>query len=155
MGRHHGWSRLPRRQPHAQETHGYGAQAMQGGPPARPSRTAWLLAGLGALVWSLLAWLGYGLADGILRWLASSVGTVVEGGRGLAGAAGVGREVGAAIDAVQLSGVLGWLISLLAVVLKPAIVLVWGLGVAALLAAPVLLPRLAGRFGRHGGWNRH
>lgn len=160
MGRHQGWSRYPARQSHPSEPFGYGTPPPQAGPPAGPSGKVWLLAGLGVLVWSLLAWVGYGLADGILRWLASNVGTVVEGGRGLAGAAGVGKEVGAAIEAVQLAGVLGWLVSLLALVLKPAIVLAWGLGVLALLAAPLLLPRLlrfglARRFGGHGSWGRH
>ncbi|WP_198672091.1 hypothetical protein [Pseudogemmobacter bohemicus] len=103
---------------------------------------------VGIVVWSLLAWVGYSLADPLLAWLGAAVLGVAEGGRGLAVAVG-GQPAGAAMDMVNAGGLAAQAMALLQLLVKPAIVLIWLLGIVALLALPFLLPlarRLASRF---------
>lgn len=101
---------------------------------------------VGLVLWSLLAWAGYALVDPILGWVAANAGLLVDGGKGLAGAVGVGKEVGVVVDNLNVSGFLGQIIALLRVVLKPAIIVVWAIGAAVLVAAPLILPKIGRLF---------
>lgn len=103
---------------------------------------------LGLVLWSLLAWIGYVVVDPVLGWVAASTGVLLDTGKSLATAAGAGNEVGAVVDSLNVSGFLGQAIALLRVVLKPAIVGIWAIGTLALIAAPVILPKL-GRLREH------
>ncbi|WP_395672821.1 hypothetical protein [Inquilinus sp.] len=117
-----------------------------GGPAlvALPRRIAWAVAAAAFALWSLLAWGAYGLADGLLGWGATNAGAVIDGGRNLASAAGVGRPVGQAADALGLEGLASGSLGLLRAVLAPAIIAVWAIGAVLLLAAPWLLSRFGG-----------
>lgn len=106
---------------------------------------------VGLVLWSLLAWAGYALVDPVLGWVASNAGLLVDGGKGLATATGVGKEVGSVVDNLNVSGFLGQAIALLRVVMKPAIIVLWAIGAVAIIAAPVILPRV----GRLLGGRRH
>lgn len=117
-----------------------------GNPPPRPRPVVWAAALATVGVWSLLAWGAYGLVDGGLAWFGGNAAVLAERGRGLAGAVGAGREFGAAVEGLNTAGALGALRS----ILKPLIVVVWAAGAVALLAAPLLLARLAGRMGFRG-----
>ncbi|NIJ43508.1 hypothetical protein FHS78_003823 [Parvibaculum indicum] len=97
---------------------------------------------VGLVLWSLLAWVGYVLVDPILGWVAASAGLLVDGGKDIATATG-GNEIGIILDNLNVSGFLGQTIALLRVVLKPAIVVVWAIGALALIAAPVILRKIA------------
>lgn len=105
----------------------------------------------GLVVWSLLAWAGYALVDPVLGWIAVNAGLLVDGGKDLAAAAGAGKEVGSIVDNVNVSGFLGQAIALLLAVAKPAIIVLWAIGAFALIAAPMILPRV----GRLLGGRRH
>lgn len=102
----------------------------------------------GMAVWSLLAWIGYSLADPLLAWLGTTVLGVAESGRGLAVAVG-GQPAGAALDIVNAGGLATQALALLQLLVKPAIVLIWLVGMMVLMALPFLLPlarRLTSRF---------
>jgi hypothetical protein len=116
-------------------------------PPA-PRSGVWIAVFVGIALWSLFAWFGYASADAVLDWLASNVGRVVEGGKDLAGAVGFGKEAGSLAERLNASGFLGQVIKLLHSIFKPLIVVVWGLGVLALLAAPLLAARVRRFSGR-------
>ncbi|MCB4824563.1 hypothetical protein [Roseicella aerolata] len=106
----------------------------------------WASALTAVAVWSLLAWGAYGLVDGGLAWFGGNAAVLAERGHGLAGAVGAGREFGAAVEGLNAAGALGALRG----ILKPLIVVIWATGAVALLAAPLLLARLAGRMGFRG-----
>lgn len=109
-------------------------------PPRRRLPIAVVLVGL--VLWSLLALAGYILADPVLDWIAASAGLLVDGGKGLATATGVGKEVGNIVDGLNVSGFLGQAIALFRVILKPTIVIVWAMGAILLIAAPAILPKI-------------
>lgn len=107
--------------------------------------------GLGAafvalVLWTLFAWVGYGLADSILAWLSSNAGVIVQSGKDAAAATGIGKDVIGAVDSAQTTGFLGGLVGLVGVVLRPLIVVVWALGAAFILAVPWLISLLRRRF---------
>lgn len=121
------------------------------GPGERPERRSasggfrsrsWIVVTIVLAVWSLIAWISYALSDAVLVWAAGSAGVLVEGGKDLATATGVGKDVGPVLDNLNISGLWGQLIALLRVILKPAIVLLWAIGAVVLIAAPVILPRV-------------
>ncbi len=130
---------------------------MAGGPvdydarPRLPRKLPMAVVLVGLVLWSLLAWVGYILVDPILGWVAANAGLLVDGGKGLATATGAGKEVGSVVDNLNVSGFLGQAIALLRVILKPAIIVLWVIGALALVAAPVILPRI----GRMLGGRRH
>ncbi|MFA6031367.1 MAG: hypothetical protein WC889_00505 [Myxococcota bacterium] len=99
---------------------------------------------VGLMVWSAIALIGYVSIDSLLGWVATIAGNVVGSGKDLATAVGVGKEQVSAVEALNVSGILGQAIILLKIIAKPAIVILWGVGVIALLAAPLILSR-AGR----------
>lgn len=97
---------------------------------------------IGLVVWSLLAWTGYVLVDPLLGWVAASAGLLLDTGKNLANITGAGKELGTLVDGLNVSGIAGQAVALLHLVLKPAIVVGWAVGALALMAAPVILPRL-------------
>lgn len=140
---------------------GHGGDEFSGWRPGNPSDSdraprmlrpiSWIVVILGLGVWSLLAWVGYALVDPVLGWVATNAGLLVDGGKDLATATGAGKEVGSAVDNLNVSGFLGQAIALLRVIVKPAIIVLWAIGALALVAAPVILPRI----GRMLGGRRH
>ncbi|MBI2719790.1 MAG: hypothetical protein HY245_11950 [Rhizobiales bacterium] len=106
---------------------------------------------VGLAAWSLVAWIGYALADPVLGWVVASAGLLVDAGKGLSTVTGIGKEVGGVVGNLDVSGLLGQAIALLRIVVKPAIVVFWAIGALALIAAPVILPRFGRLFG--GRWH--
>jgi len=101
---------------------------------------------VGLMVWSAIALIGYVSIDNLLGWVATIAGNVVGSGKDIATAVGVGKEQVGAIEALNVSGILGQAIILLKIIAKPAIVILWGIGVIALLAAPLILSRVGRLF---------
>lgn len=97
---------------------------------------------VGLILWSLFAWIGYALVDPVLSWVAANAGVLLDTGKGLAAATEAGKEVGAAVDTLNVGGLLGQAIALLRVVLKPAIVIVWAIGALLLVAAPFIISKV-------------
>lgn len=130
---------------------------MTGGPvdfdtrPLLPRKLPMAVVLAGLVLWSLLAWVGYALVDPVLGWIAANTGLLVDGGKGLATAIGVGKEAGSVVDSLNVSGFLGQAIALLRTIVKPAIIVLWAIGALALAAAPVILPRV----GRLLGGRQH
>ncbi|MBY0317894.1 MAG: hypothetical protein K2X72_04140 [Reyranella sp.] len=112
---------------------------------------SWIVVITGLAIWSLIAWIAYALVDPLLGWVAGSAGALVEGGKDLATATGAGKDIGSVLDKLNTSGLSGQGIALFRVVIKPAIVVLWAIGAVALVAAPVILPRI----GRLLGGRRH
>lgn len=112
---------------------------------------SWIVVLAGLALWSLLAWVGYALVDPALGWVVANAGLLADSGKGLATATGTGKEVGSVVDNLNVSSFSGQAIALLRVVLKPAIIVLWAIGALALIAAPLLLPRI----GRMLGGRRH
>ncbi|WP_232375852.1 hypothetical protein [Mesorhizobium comanense] len=119
--------------------------------PGRPApRTlrpfAWIAVLIGLLIWSAAAWIGYVTVDGLLGWAAKNAGIAVDSGKDFATAIGVGKEQVGAVDALNVSGLLGQAIGWLGSAAKPAIVILWGIGALALLVAPLILSRTSRLF---------
>jgi hypothetical protein len=117
-------------------------------PPSPSSTGVWIAALVGVALWTLLAWLSYASVDAVMNWLAANAGAVIEGGKDLAGAAGVGKEAGSFAERLNAGGFVAEVTKLLQVALRPAIVVVWALGVLGLLAAPLLVSRVRRMVGR-------
>lgn len=94
------------------------------------------------VVWTLIAWVGYGMVDGILAWATSNVGAIVQSGKDAAAATGIGKDVIGTIGGSQATGFLGGLIGLAGIVLRPLIVLVWMAGTVLILLGPWLVSLL-------------
>lgn len=118
-----------------------GSTSIQGGRPARPLLWGFVL--ILMVGWSLLSGLGYMLADPVLSWLGAVATGVVQNGQGVAEAYG-GKAAGEAVKALDSSGVMGQILAAAQTILKPAIIVVWGLGMLLL----ATLPKLAGAAGR-------
>lgn len=99
-------------------------------------------------VWSLLAWMAYVLVDPALDWVAATSGILVDNGKGIATATGVGEQIGNAAAGLSAAGFWGQALAFLRLVLKPGIIIVWAIGALALIAAPVILPRIGRILGR-------
>ena len=110
-------------------------------PSGQPRKLPMAIVLVGLVLWSLLAWVGYVLIDPVLGWVAASAGLLVDGGKDIATATG-GKAVGTILDNPNVSGLLGQVIALLRVVLKPAIVTVWAIGALILAAAPFVLLKI-------------
>lgn len=102
------------------------------------------------IVWSAMAFAAYGLVDGLSTWLAGNAGTIVQGGKDVAGAAGLDKNVVDMVNLGQASGFVAQLIDLARIFAKPLIVVVWVVGAAAIVAVPALLRILGRPFGRAG-----
>lgn len=134
--------------------HQYGAQGF-GAPPAlyppstaprlgRPKPILWILVFVVVALWSLAAWAAYTMADPFYGWVAASTGLLGDGAKSAATVAGAG-SIAANLD---VSGFLGQAIAFLQAVTKPVIWIVWAVGALALLAAPLIIPRIAPLLGR-------
>src|SRR5262245_7718714 len=134
----HRRSRSPQWQPSGHST--------RGSSPRRLKPAVWIGILAAMVVWSLIAWLTYLAVDPVLAWLSSSAGTVLEGSRDVVSAIG-GKPAADAVGAVSSSGLIGQLATLLHAIAKPAIVIVWVLGMLGLIAAPMILTWMA-RAGR-------
>ena len=126
-----------------------------GHPPWQPTTSGrltkaggpvvWFVIFLGLALWSFLAWIGYVSADGILNWIAGNADTVVENGKTIAGAAGVGKDAITVIEGLNLGDLAGSAIALLKIVLKPAMIVIWAIGALVVVAVSLILAK-AGRF---------
>lgn len=99
--------------------------------------------------WTLLAWAGYNLVDGLGAWLAGNAGAVIQGGKDAAAAGGLDKNVVGMLNVDQASGFVAQVAALARIIAKPLIVLAWFLGALAIIAMPMVLRLLAGRFGGH------
>lgn len=128
---------------------GYSGDGPDGYQPLRlPRRISWIVVIAGLAVWSLLAWVAYALTDPVLGWVAASAGLIVESGKNIATVAGVGKEVGTVVDSLNTTGLLGQAVALLRIIMKPMIVITWGIGALALIVAPRLLREMGGQLAR-------
>ena len=117
-------------------------QPTTGGRPTKAGGpVVWFVIVMGLALWSFLAWIGYVSAEGILNWIAGNAYTVVENGKTIAGAAGVGKDAITVIEGLNLGDLAGSAIALLKIVLKPAIIVVWALGALVLVAVPLILAK--------------
>lgn len=110
------------------------------------------LGAIGAvLVWSLFAWVAYGLVDGLGGWLAVNSSALLQGGKDAIGTIGIGKEVVDQVNVQGAGGLLQQLVASAVAVARPVIVFVWFLGSLAILALPFVLRRLGSslRSGRH------
>lgn len=119
-----------------------------GGAPLRLKPVVRVALMVGLVMWSLLAWATYVLVDPALDWIAAGTGTLVDSGKAVATATGVGKEIGGVAEGLNAGGFWDWILALLRVVLKPAIIIVWAIGALALIAAPAILPMIVGLRGR-------
>lgn len=133
------------------ERNGHGEQQFSGRevptsdrrPASQASRLpSWAILIVGFALWSLIAWIGYALVDPVLGWVAANAGLLLDSGKGIATATGIGKEASSIVDGLDVSGFLGQAIALLRVILKPAIIVFWAIGAVVLLAAPIILPRI-------------
>ena len=114
--------------------------------PRLPRKLPMAVVLVGLVLWSLLAWTGYALVDPVLGWISANVGLLVDGGKSLATATGVGKEVRNVVDNLNVSGFLGQTIALMRVGLKPTIIVLWAIGALILVAAPLILPKIGRSF---------
>jgi len=98
------------------------------------------------VVWTLLAWGGYSLVDGVLAWTSTNAGALVQTGRDAAAATGIGSEVVGVVGSAETSGLLGGFFALVGAVLKPLVVVVWLIGAVLIMAAPRLVSLLTRKF---------
>lgn len=98
------------------------------------------------LVWTLLAWGGYSLVDGVLAWTSSNAGALVQTGKDAAAATGIGSEVVGVVGSAETSGLLGGFFALVGAVLKPLVVVVWMVGAVLIMAAPWLVSLIKRKF---------
>ncbi len=96
------------------------------------------------LLWSLLAWMAYGLVDGLGGWLSANTGALLQGGKDAIGTIGIGKDVVDQVNVQGAGGLLQQLIAAAVAVARPLIVFVWFLGSLAILAVPFVLRRLGG-----------
>lgn len=88
------------------------------------------------VVWSFFAWFAYTVIDPVLAWLMAIASGAIANGQGVAETFG-GKPVGEAVRALDASGLIGQLLGLVLILAKPAIVILWVLGLAALAALPI------------------
>ncbi|PZR00075.1 MAG: hypothetical protein DI533_05550 [Cereibacter sphaeroides] len=149
MGRHISHNRPPfnRSDSASHGTHGgpgYDGYAQQGYdlPGYHPKRRIPSIFVIAALaVWTLLALGTWVVIDPLLAWAGVLVAPLLETGSAVGDAVGIGKEVGAVIDASGAESIAQWLLGVLSWLAKPAIVIVWALGVGAILLAQVILAR--------------
>jgi len=125
------------------------SQGRAGAPQAENARGlprfGFGLALVALVIWSLLAWLAYGLADGLIAWTSANAGAILQTGKDAVAVTGVGKEVAGALDVAQGAGFISGTLALIAVFLRPAVIVGWMIGAAVILAAPWLLSRLVRR----------
>ncbi|GLS32351.1 hypothetical protein SAMN04488498_11730 [Mesorhizobium albiziae] len=97
------------------------------------------------VIWSLIAWIAYGLADGLIAWTSTNAGAIMQTGKDAATATGLGKEIVGTFDVAQGSGFVAGFLNLIGAFLRPVVVIGWMIGAAVILAAPWLLSRLFSR----------
>lgn len=102
----------------------------------------WVLAGAALIVWSLLAWFAYEVADGVTGWLKANSAPTLDGAKDLAALSGVGKEAALVFERLGGAGLVGRGADLLQGIAKPAILVIWALGAVVLALAPIVLSRL-------------
>ncbi len=115
------------------------------------TKMTWGVAVVGIGVLTLAAGIGFVLVDPLLNLLASLIGVAVTSGKDAATLFGAGDLAGIAIDAAKSTDLPSQILALLAVVLKPLIVIGWAIGVVLLLALPVIAGKLAEASRRYRG----
>ena len=85
---------------------------------------------------------GFLLVDPVLSWLAAAMGAVSQTGKDAATILGAGELGGILIDGANASGLPGLVLGALALLAKPAIVLMWGIGMAILVGLPLVARKL-------------
>lgn len=124
---------------------GHGGPDRRGGDP-RDDRPRLRIPGiviLGALVvWTLMAWGAWALVGPLLAWAGGMVAPVLNAGSAVGGALGLGKEVGAVIEATRAEGIAQWLLGVMEWLAKPAIALIWAIGAGVILLSRRLLSRL-------------
>ncbi|MES2001689.1 MAG: hypothetical protein V4444_05190 [Pseudomonadota bacterium] len=95
---------------------------------------------LGAGLWSLLGWLAFASVDPVIGWIAGSAGLM----KSAATAAGAKDVLGN----LDVSGFFGQALAFLRLIGKPAVVVLWSIGILGLLTAPLILSKLIRLRGR-------
>lgn len=128
-----------------------GGSSSPASAPSIQSKFVFLGAIGAVLVWSLFAWVAYGLVDGLGGWLSANSSTLLQGGKDAIGTIGIGKEVVDQVNVQGAGGLLQQLVASAVAVARPVIVFVWFLGSLAILALPFVLRRLGSslRSGRH------
>lgn len=93
------------------------------------------------LIWSLLVVVLHGLANEFITWSITNSGVLADTGKGL-----VGKDIGSAVDALNLKGLSLSQLYFIQSILEPASVLLWAVGVVAIIAAPSLGARIIKMF---------
>ena len=115
--------------------------------PRTASKLA-IAAAIAALIfWSLLAGGAYALVEVAGGWLSANGGALLQGGKDVAGAVGVGKDIVDKVDIQSSAELLQQLVGAALMVARPTIVFLWLLGSLAILTAPFVATRL-GRFVR-------
>ncbi|MGO4450490.1 hypothetical protein AB4Y96_16345 [Phyllobacterium sp. TAF24] len=109
------------------------------GKPYR--RRIWFLMAVAILIWSLLVVVLHGLANEFITWSITNSGVLADTGKGL-----VGKDIGSAVDALNLKGLSLSQLYFIQSILEPASVLLWAVGVVAIIAAPSLGARIIKMF---------
>lgn len=100
---------------------------------------------VGILIWSLLALFAFVIADPLLNWLSAALGVVVANGESAAKMVGGEGIASVLMSGVDANGLAQLVMDLLNLVAKPAIVVVWAIGVVILLVLPWLVRKIGGR----------
>lgn len=103
-----------------------------------------------ALIWSLLAVAIYLAIDPILGWLGANAGNMITSGKTIATTAGVDKTMVSAIDGLDIAGISASLLNLAAWIAKPTIMVLWALGMATILAIPLITRKLGAYLGAGG-----
>lgn len=105
----------------------------------------WVFAAIALMIWSLLAWVAYAVADGAAGWVQANAAPTLDSARAISDLTGAGKEVTALVDALGLRGLVLWIANLTSGLAGPLIFLVWAAGSLALVLAPVALAVLGPR----------
>lgn len=144
MSNYHGQDN--RRGPYG-DNRGYDyAPPQRGGGMGLLRRVSWGAAIVGIAIWSLIALVAFLLADPVLAWLSAAMGVALSTGKDAASVLGAGEIAGILVDSANATGLPELAMNLLNLLAKPAIVVVWLLGVVVML----ILPALAGKAAQLG-----
>lgn len=124
-----------------------GSVLQDAGTGARRRRmqpVVWVLAGAALIVWSLLAWFAYEVADGVTGWLNTNSAPTLDSAKDLAALSSVGKDAALIFEKLGGPGLVAQGADLLRGIAKPVVVVIWVLGAVSLVLAPFVLSRLGG-----------